>query len=163
MAAYDIQNYLLDRANIHDTVTKMSLYLDMSRFDDLVSEVFAKDVRVDYTSMFGGKAQVQAVTDLVDWWKSTVVKLDSWQHVSTSILIELPQPGEGVEVPRNAGVVANCLVNLEKKAAKGDPRTSNGGRYILELSKTNVRGNPWRVSSLVTDFVWANGNWDVFN
>jgi hypothetical protein len=42
------------------------------------------------------------------------------------ILTELPQPGTGVKVPETADVLANCTVNLSRKAARGGPDASNG-------------------------------------
>jgi hypothetical protein len=42
------------------------------------------------------------------------------------LLIELPQPGTGVDVPDTATVLANCTVNLSRKGAKGDSDARNG-------------------------------------
>ncbi|EPE28079.1 NTF2-like protein [Glarea lozoyensis ATCC 20868] len=163
MTTYDIQNYLLDRANIHDTVTKMSMYLDMSRIEALKKEVFHTKVLVDYTSMFSGEPKLVNGEEQVDSWAKQISKMDSWQHVTTGILIELPQPGAGVDVPETATVLANCTVNLSRKGAKGDSDTRNGGRYHIELTRTNQAGNPWRISKLKADLVWAAGNWDVYS
>ncbi|CAG8976656.1 hypothetical protein HYALB_00002172 [Hymenoscyphus albidus] len=54
-ATYNISTYLLDRANIHYTVTKMCLLLDLKKFSELATDVFDEQVRVDYTSLLGGE------------------------------------------------------------------------------------------------------------
>ncbi|KAG9236289.1 SnoaL-like domain-containing protein [Amylocarpus encephaloides] len=162
MSDYDIQSYLLDRANIHDVITKMSLYLDLKRFTSLASDVFADKMQVDYSSLLGGEpyeltGEKQAVT-----WMEQLGGMDCWQHVTTSILIELPQPGKGVGIPKNAGALANCVARLERREARGGPEASNGGRYDLEVIRTNKSGNPWRISRLKADVVWFAGNMGVY-
>ena len=52
-------------------------------------------------------------------------------EINRSLLVELPQPGDGVAVPGNASVVANCNAYLERGAARGDRSTRNGERRFL--------------------------------
>ncbi len=44
----------------------------------------------------------------------------------SALLIELPQPGEDVEVPMSAKVAANASVTLRRDAASGDGMVQNG-------------------------------------
>ncbi|KAF8854122.1 hypothetical protein BDZ45DRAFT_597591 [Acephala macrosclerotiorum] len=159
MALYDIQTYLLDRANIHDTITKMSLYADMSKYEELGKEVFNSKIIVDYTQLFGGQPDDMEGHALGMKWKDQISHLDAKHHVTTSILIDLPQPGDGVKVPDKAGFIANAIITLQRKDAKGGPETRNGEKLV----RTEGPGNPWRIRLLKVDFVWASGNWDVFN
>ncbi|KAH8657562.1 putative peroxisome biosynthesis protein PAS1, partial [Tricladium varicosporioides] len=78
-------NYLMDRANIHDLVTKMSLFLDLSRWSALETEVFAEVVLVDYTSMFGGEPKTFTGKEQVESWKGQIEASGAkkWQHVSS--------------------------------------------------------------------------------
>lgn len=111
MADYDIQTYLLDRANIHDVVTKMVhirlflsltilllrgrircankqeqyLYPDMSKFSQVGKEVFAETVVVDYTAMFGGEPVEISGEDQARKWERQLGGLDAWQHVTSLV------------------------------------------------------------------------------
>ena len=55
-------------------------------------------------------------------------------HLNRSILIDLPQPGGGVEKPVKAGVLANTSVVLKRAAAKGDGETRNGVWFSDSIS-----------------------------
>lgn len=43
-----------------------------------------------------------------------------------ALYIELPQPGEDVEIPTTAKVAANATVTLRRDAASGDGMVQNG-------------------------------------
>ncbi len=83
MAPYDIPQYLLDRANIHDTVTKVPIFYDTGNLARLASEVYAAEVEIDYTSILGGtpftissKEWVERAGALLDGFAAT-------QHITT--------------------------------------------------------------------------------
>ncbi|KAI1075026.1 hypothetical protein F5B20DRAFT_561532 [Whalleya microplaca] len=164
-APYDIQTYLLDRANVHDTVTKNTLYYDIGSFEGLIKEVYAPQVVIDYTSLLGGQP---VETTNSEWAKSLEPMMSSYdgtQHVVTGLLIELPQPVKGATRPDKCTVVANVNAHLYRKEAKGGPIMHNGGRYKLDLVRLpelEEKGeNPWRVSKQVTTASWLDGNFDV--
>lgn len=163
MASYTSEDYLMDRANIHDLVTKMSLFLDLSRWSALETEVFAEVVLVDYTSMFGGEPKTFTGKEQVESWKGQIEASGAkkWQHVSSSLLIDIPQPGESVEVPKKAGAIGNVVAILQREVEGSKAvEVSNGGRYDLNLVKTSATGNPWRINVLKADLVWLNGSWE---
>lgn len=83
MASYDIPTYLLDRANIHDTVTKMSLLLDLKKWAQIGEEVFAETLLVDYTSLLGGEPYTITGVKQAETWEHQLRALDAWQHVTT--------------------------------------------------------------------------------
>ncbi|KAK0243278.1 hypothetical protein EDD85DRAFT_786204 [Armillaria nabsnona] len=77
--SYSAIDYLLDKANIHDTVTKMMLYVDLLRWNDIEKEVFTDHIRVDYTSLLGGE----------------VVDVTSKEQVTANVTVTLvPKDGE---------------------------------------------------------------------
>lgn len=80
---YDIQTYLLDRANIHDTVTKMTLFLDLKEWKKIGEEVFAEELLVDYTSLLGGEPYTVTGGKQAETWEFQLRALDGWQHVTT--------------------------------------------------------------------------------
>lgn len=162
MAAYTTSDYLLDRANIHDTVTKIYTYTDRHEWDKF-DEFAAPSLLLDYTAMFGGEPRSVTPAELVETWKPFMSKMTSHQHVITSILIRLPQPGSMEKVSK-AQVDANVIANLVRKDFQGGERTSNGGRATIEVSKVSddpAFGNPWRVSAFNATPLWMAGNTKV--
>ena len=162
MAPYTTSDYLLDRANIHDTITKMYMYTDRHEWDKF-DDFAAPSLLLDYSAMFGGEPRSVTPAELVDTWKPFISKMTSHQHVLTSILIHLPQPGSTEKVTK-AGVEANVIVNLVRKDFDGGERTSNGGRATIEVSKVSddpAFGNPWRVSAMKATPLWYAGNTQV--
>ncbi|KAI1384151.1 uncharacterized protein F4822DRAFT_62599 [Hypoxylon trugodes] len=165
MAEYDIQTYLLDRANVHDTVTRLCLNLDLRSNEGLVNDVYASQVVIDYTSMFGGKPLETTSEEWATSLKPSMNRFDGQQHIVTGLLIKLPQPAKGVARPDKCSVVANVTGHLVRKAARGGPIMHNGGRYVLDLVRLpelEQKGvNPWRISKQVTVLSWEDGSSDV--
>ena len=149
MAKYTTTDFLLDRANIHDTVTKLYLFADcreLDRFD----EVAASTMVFDYTLMFGGKPQTFSPSELSEFYRNFLSKMSTTQHIVTSLVIKLPQPGNSEKVAK-AKVTGNITANLTRKDVEGGVKTSNGGRLELEVIKISDYpefGNPWRISFL---------------
>ncbi|KKY29808.1 hypothetical protein UCDDA912_g10277 [Diaporthe ampelina] len=54
-STYTVTDFLLDRANIHDTVTKLAWYYDSHSEAGLRDEVFVPEVHVDYSKILGGE------------------------------------------------------------------------------------------------------------
>lgn len=100
---YSIPSYLLDRANIQDTLTNMVnllfkptyltnpkrclqyRFVDQDRYDDLVSKIFASEMIVDYTSMFGGEPKTVTATTQAATWKGMLGQMRATQHVITYV------------------------------------------------------------------------------
>ncbi|XXH05972.1 hypothetical protein Hte_012416 [Hypoxylon texense] len=79
--SYDVQTYLLDRANVHDTVARLTMNIDLKSYDGLASEVYAPQVVIDYTSMFGGKPMETTGKEWADSLKPMMSGFDSTQHI----------------------------------------------------------------------------------
>ncbi|KAH8899440.1 hypothetical protein GQ53DRAFT_816579 [Thozetella sp. PMI_491] len=160
-STYDVQQYLLDRANIHDIVTKVPFYYDTGKAENLANDVFSKDVLVDYTRILGGEPFTVAGTE----WAKQVGKMidvfDSTQHITTGLLINLPQPGSGPR-PDVATVDAQGRGNMVRASVEGGPLVQNGGLVHVGLSKDaelEKQGvNPWRITKYVVIPKWVSGN-----
>ncbi|KAK7967528.1 uncharacterized protein PG986_001805 [Apiospora aurea] len=158
---YTIQQYLLDRANIQDTVNKITLYYDTDNAPALADECYAPGgddaVTIDYTSMFAGRP----LTVSSRKWAADAVGMlrafDAKQHVVTGLVIEqLPQPAIPIinaaaaagthvavpSIPDSCTVVANVNGHIVRKAATAEAAESaefassllhNGGRYEFDL------------------------------
>lgn len=184
MAPYSTTAFLLDRAHIHDTVTKLYLLTDLRQWDRLLaSEVFAATFTLDYTAMFGGEPTQRSPADVVGMWRPLMEGLTSTQHVQTSLLIEgLPaalgsadRDGDGdnnvpdAQAVTHAKVTSYVTVHITKKGAPGGDSTSNGGINSLELVRLSTSecraaygqewdGNPWRISAMKAAPSWYEGN-----
>ncbi|KAI1103427.1 hypothetical protein F4804DRAFT_310059 [Jackrogersella minutella] len=162
---YDIQTYLLDRANVHDTVIRLGMNLDRDSPEGLIRDVYAPQCTIDYTSMFGGNPME---TTNEEWAKSLgpmMGAFDGKQHLVMGLLIELPQPANGAVRPDRCTVTANCNGHLLRRAARGGHMMHNGGRYVIDLVRLpelEQKGeNPWRISKHVTILSWEDGSPDV--
>ncbi|RYO98814.1 hypothetical protein DL764_006977 [Monosporascus ibericus] len=158
---YDIQTYLLDRANIHDTLTRLPIYYDIKSAEGLIKDVFAPRVEVDYTSIFGGQPTDTAGEE---WGRSLQTMLeafDATQHVYTGILIELPQPGQNSVRPESCKVVSHGGAHMVRNGSL----MHNGGLAYFEfvrLRDLEEKGlNPWRISKQKYDMAWQEGNKEV--
>ncbi|KAI1798763.1 SnoaL-like domain-containing protein [Daldinia bambusicola] len=164
-AQYDVLTYLLDKQNIHDTVARLTLNLDLKSTEGLIKDVYAPDVVIDYTSMFGGEPTETTGEAWVKSLEPMMNGLDSSQHVVTNEIIELPQPTNGAAKPDKASVIAQVNGHMLRRAARGKPFMHNGGRYQLELVRLpelEKKGyNPWRISRQVTVVGWEDGSSDV--
>ncbi|KAI0895507.1 hypothetical protein F4806DRAFT_84462 [Annulohypoxylon nitens] len=164
-APYDTLAYLLDRANVHDTVTRLGINLDLESREGLIKDVYAPQLTIDYTSMFGGSPTETTNEKWADDLDPMMKSFDGKQHLVTSVLIELPQPVNGVARPDKCRVIANVNGHLFRRAARGGPMMHNGGRYVLDLVRLpelEKRGeNPWRISRHEAVLSWEDGNSDV--
>ncbi|OJD15145.1 hypothetical protein AJ78_04570 [Emergomyces pasteurianus Ep9510] len=162
MANYQTIDYLLDRANIHDVITKMCYYVDTSQWDKLVDEVFIPTgLIIDYSKCFGTEAITSTAKDTVMNWKGLMEKVNTAQHIPSAIIITHPQPGQETAAPQTAFATCNVVVTMVKQDADGGPLVSDGGRYDLELKRIAVdlpAGNPWRITKLVVTLAWVDGN-----
>ncbi|CAN8101333.1 unnamed protein product [Discula destructiva] len=160
---YTTVDYLLDRANIHDTVTKLPWYYDTNSVSGLVNEVLAPQIFIDYTRILGGAPRTVDREE----WATQVVRMveqfDASQHVYGGLIIELPQPNNSSPRPDKATVLATSAgASMVRAAAQGGSLLQNGGRCIMELVRTpelEAKGvNPWRISSQVVLPAWISGN-----
>ncbi|KAK8110803.1 uncharacterized protein PG998_007260 [Apiospora kogelbergensis] len=154
-AEYTIQQYLLDRANIQDTVSKITLYYDTENASALADECYAPgEVTIDYTSMFGASP-----------WSAigTMRPFDAKQHVLAGLVIEqLPQPAATATVPDHCEVITNVNGHIMRKAAATSESAAGGGRYEFELVRIKeleeAGENPWRVRRHKCILTWSDGN-----
>ncbi|KAI0169828.1 hypothetical protein GGR52DRAFT_551736 [Hypoxylon sp. FL1284] len=164
-ALYDTQAFLLDRANVYDVVTRLTMNIDLGLWDELADEVYASQVVVDYTSMFGGKPMEMTNQGYVENLRPTMTGFDSIHHIVMGQVIQLPQPVPGVARPDKCTVIANVVGHMTRHGAKGGPMMHNGGRYVLDLVRLpelERKGqNPWRISRHATELLWQEGSSDV--
>ncbi|KAH7902886.1 hypothetical protein BJ138DRAFT_1131568 [Hygrophoropsis aurantiaca] len=101
-SSYTTLQYLLDRANISDSVTSMSAFLDRRDFNGLAEKVFAKDeVTIDYTQLWEKEVYKITGAGQAEIWRTMTHFLTSCQHIITGIMFDdLPQPEGDVPAPQ---------------------------------------------------------------
>jgi hypothetical protein len=181
--SYTVTQYLLDRANIHDTVCKLvstikhqklkskqstktphkTLYYDENNPSGLASEVYAHELTLDYSALTGNPATVLTGEACATSVSKIIAKYDSTQHLNSNIVIDLPQPGAARQRPDTASVKAQVNAHMVKRAARGGPLMQNGGLVHYELARIpelEEKGvNPWRVTKHQVAMIgWENGN-----
>ncbi|KAH9894537.1 hypothetical protein F4778DRAFT_279057 [Xylariomycetidae sp. FL2044] len=140
--SYSVQDYLLDKTNIHDTVTRLTLSFDTKDYAALSRSVYAPDVTIDYTSMFGGQPIQTTSEQWAESLEPMMAPYDSTQHVVTGLLIELPQPAKGASRPNQCTVIANVMGHLVRRSARGGPMMHKWKRGGMNLSSSV--GRAWR-------------------
>ncbi len=136
-----------DRLAIIETITKMFVYCDQKRWDDLLG-VFTE--KVDFDGGFGGAAAVRDATDIVGDWRIGLGDLDALQHQSGNHLIEL----QGDTAKVHADSIA---VHVKNDAVHGKTRTFVGS-YDLAVERA---GDGWRVSKFHYLLKVIEGNADL--
>ncbi|KAJ7442335.1 hypothetical protein B0H11DRAFT_2204473 [Mycena galericulata] len=164
MPPYSITSYLLDRANIQDTITRMAWHLDRREWDKVAS-VFADDLIMDYSSVLGGQSVHTTPVAQAQVFKGRLDHMDATLTAPLGVLVELPQPlpKTAIEPPTEASASCSPLVILRRDAANEGPILQNGATWKFKLIKSTLdgTGNPWRISVMKADLLFMVGNTDV--
>lgn len=81
MVNYDATAYLLDRANIQDTITRMGAYVDQHNWAGLITDVFAEELSVDYTELMPDRAPYKITgAKQAEQWEGMLKTMDKSQH-----------------------------------------------------------------------------------
>ncbi|KAI0005666.1 hypothetical protein F4779DRAFT_597888 [Xylariaceae sp. FL0662B] len=167
VGAYDVQDYLLDRANIHDTIFRMILSFDTKTTKTLVTSVYTPRPYIDYSEVLGGSPQEMSSEVWAKSLDPVLDAFDSTQHTVQDLLIELPQPTtkKAIKQPQSCNVIAYAVAWLYRRDSEGQPRVMvrrNGARYELEMVRVKEleeKGeNPWRVSKHKLVFTFQDRN-----
>ncbi|PGH17317.1 hypothetical protein AJ79_01201 [Helicocarpus griseus UAMH5409] len=92
MASYQVMDYLLDRANIHDVVTKMTEHFNTQQWDKLVDEVFAENFVTDLSAYFGTPVRHLTGKETAAHWKDVVEALGGELIHIVSTCVKPPSP-----------------------------------------------------------------------
>ena len=138
---------LLDRERIIDAINNVAICADLGLWDKLLAEVFAEEVRVDYTSLFGGEVQKLKSTDLIAGWKSVLPGFTSTQHLLGNHQVTV----DGDSARALAYVRAHHF--LPNKT--GSDTWVVGGYYNYELKRDGER---WRITSMKLNVMYTEGN-----
>ncbi|KAI9570590.1 hypothetical protein HD554DRAFT_2037427 [Boletus coccyginus] len=147
LVAYGLPQYLLDRINIHDTITRLTTR--SSRAKNL-------------------KCQGRPAKEEAESWAKYFERFTAAQHVMTCILVNLPQPAPAwnIATPNKATASATALVTLRRDRARGETIAQHGSYYTFDLTRqtgVDPGSNPWRISHMKVHPFWFRGNIEVMN
>jgi hypothetical protein len=137
-----------DSALILTTVTNVAHHVDGKNWSGL-RQLYASEVRTDYTSLFGGEPQVQAGDALIEGWRKLLTPVVT-QHLLGPITVEVSGPR----------AVAHCHVRGYHyvKGTPGGDEWMVAGHYVFELGR---EGSTWRISSMKLETFYQTGNLEL--
>jgi hypothetical protein len=140
-----------ERNAIANLIGSLAVYVDARRWEDILL-LLAPEVRVDYTSLFGGEAEVLAQEKLVGRWSGFVPGFTRTCHVIGAPVIDI----DGETAQAAASVVAWHF--LKEPELKGNDCWFVGGCYEMSFRKLD---GGWRMDGLTLARAWAEGNLDL--
>ncbi|MEV0291957.1 nuclear transport factor 2 family protein [Nocardia sp. NPDC050710] len=138
---------IADCLAIIDVITRMFVYTDQKRWDDLLAVFTAK---VDFDGGFGGPVEVRPAADIVGDWRAGLSDLDGIHHQAGNYLIDLHADTAAVHADAIAMHVKNDAVN-------GKTRTFVGS-YRIGAERTPAG---WRVNRFHYQLKVIDGNADL--
>jgi hypothetical protein len=137
--------------DIAGVIGSLAVHVDAQHWDGLLA-LFAPQVRIDYTSLFGGDAQSMTREDLIGGWSKLLPGFTRTCHVIGTPVISLG----GETAWAAASVVAWHFVKVP--ALAGRDCWQVGGCY--EMGFERIDGY-WRITALTLAGAWAEGNLDL--
>ncbi|KAK6076186.1 hypothetical protein SCUP234_07354 [Seiridium cupressi] len=122
-ASYNVEKFLLDRANIHDTVVRLVHSFDAMVDLTAMELVYAADVVTGYDTSPENPPQVMSREALASELDRLHAPFESMQHSVLNILIDLPQPTPDINylAPDLCNVTAYAHAVFYEKDAEGKP------------------------------------------
>ena len=139
--------FVADKLEITELTNKLFMYVDALKWQQLLDEVFEKEVFFDMSSAGGGKASKMAAKDICEIWRQGFEGLDAVHHQAGHYLINV----NGNESDIYGYAVA---LHYKKDATKGDTRTFVGS-YDLRAKRT-AKG--WRLTQFQYHLKYLDGN-----
>lgn len=135
-----------DEQSIESAITRMLFAIDKLDWRGVRAEL-ADDVRIDYTSLFGGSAERLKADALLQRWQALVPGFDATQHLTGPIIV----------TARNAqGATAETHVRgyhyIEGEA--GDVWMV-AGHYVMQVARTSAG---WKIAGIQLDVYRQEGN-----
>jgi hypothetical protein len=140
-----------ERLDVGGIVGALAVHTDARRWEDL-GKLFAPEVQVDYTSLFGGEPKVTPRDQLIEQWRELLPGFTHTTHLIGTPLTVV----RGEQAQCTASVVASHVV--KDGGLAGVDCWIVGGCYEMIFQKMN---GSWRISSLTLARAWTEGNLDL--
>ncbi|MGD1918391.1 MAG: nuclear transport factor 2 family protein [Pleurocapsa sp.] len=136
-----------DEAAIQTIVESVANLADKSNFESL-EKLYAEEVEVDYTSAFGGEAELKSPQGLMTQWASSLPGFDRTRHEISNIETEV----KGNQATATADVTANHYLN--------DMFWQISGSYEYGLVKEDGQ---WAIEKMTFIAESEQGDRDIIN
>jgi len=136
---------------IKNVIGALAVHVDARRWNELMA-LFAPEVRVDYTSLFGGEPQTMPREQLIAGWREL---LPGFTHTTHLI---------GTPVVTISGDTGQCAVSvvawhwMKDLGSAANDYWVAGGCYEVTCKKLD---GAWRIRGLTLARAWAQGNLDL--
>ena len=140
-----------DWCDMADRIGALAVHVDARHWDQIL-DLFAPQVDVDYTSLFGGAPQSLAREQLVDGWRHLLPGFSRTTHVIGAPTIV----ASGDTARASASVVAWHFI--DDLTLIGRDRWLVGGCYEMTFGRID---GAWRIAKLTLARAWAEGNLDL--
>ena len=138
-------------SQLASAVGALAVHVDARDWDALLA-LFAPRVRVDYTSLFGGDAQVTDREVLIAQWRGLLPGFTHTTHVIGPPAIAITAETASV----SASVVAWHFVREPEFA--GNDLWLAGGCYEMTMERID---GAWRITELTLARAWQQGNLEL--
>jgi hypothetical protein len=137
-----------DRSDITDRIGALAVHVDARRWDEIV-DLFAGQVEVDYTLLFGAERQSLLREQLIHNWRQLLAGFTHTTHVIGSPAVAV----SGETAHDAASVVAWHFIK--------DPALNGNDLWLVgrcyEMMFRRVEG-AWRIAKLTLARSWSEGN-----
>ena len=134
------------RHDISDTVTRLLHGVDALDWER-VRGALAAEVRIDYTSLFGGSAARLPADQLVANWRALLPGFDATQHLLGPILVR------GTDARAEVETAVRGYHRI--KDAAGGEIWMVAGRYDMQLEQ---HAGQWRIAAITLTTYYQEGN-----
>jgi hypothetical protein len=135
-----------DDQSIENAITRMLFAIDQLDWRGVRAEL-ADDVKVDYTSLFGGSPEQLKADALLQRWQGLVPGFDATQHLTGPIIVTARNGQRGTAETHVRG-----YHYIEREA--GDVWMV-AGHYVMQVEQTSAG---WKISGIQLDVYRQEGN-----
>lgn len=140
-----------ERSEVSSIIGALAVHVDACRWRELEA-LFAPELRIDYTALFGGAPQQLKREQLIAQWRRLLPGFTRTCHVIGTPLVMV----SGSTASAAASVVATHWIS--EPSSPGGDKWIAGGCYELNLIR--LEGG-WRIATLTLARAWQEGNTDL--
>ncbi len=137
-----------DSAAIETVIRSIATLADRHDFDGL-SQLYADEVRLDYTSLSGGEVEIVSATELMNRWAGVLPGFERTHHAVSDVRVTA---GEGGRAAAAAEVIADHWLGAMHWQVRG--------RYDYELARQE---RDWRITAHRFTVTGEDGSREIFN
>lgn len=139
-----------DRDDVADAVTTLLHAIDVLDWQR-IETAFVDELRVDYSSLFGGEPETMSAGELLDRWRGLLPGFDATQHLTGPVLVSV---GDDTSATAHTHVRGYHYI----ADAPGGSVWQVAGHYVMTLTRP---ADSWKITSLTLELFYQDGNLDL--